>query len=67
MDVLNFLIENGANLNRRDNEGKNCFDMIVENSDDKDLLECVFPMTKSIKRDLKQPGQLQLIHYAAQN
>lgn len=53
MDVLNFLIDSGANLNRRENEGKNCFDLIVENGEDKDLLECIYPMTKTIKRDLK--------------
>lgn len=31
MDALNLLIDCGANLNRKENEGKNCFDLIVEN------------------------------------
>ena len=53
MDALNLLIENGADINRRHNLNLSVVDEIIRN-DNKALFECVYPITKTIKRNLKE-------------
>jgi len=50
-DALNLLIENGAELTSLNKSGLSCFDEIVR-SDNADLMECVWPFAKKVKRDL---------------
>ena len=57
MDVLNLLIENGADLTKRNPLDMNCFDEIVK-TDDLDLFECVYPLTRNLKRNLKEVSRL---------
>ena len=52
-DSLNLLMEHGAKLDRKNEQGMNCFDEIIR-TDNKDLFECVFDLAKKVKRNLKQ-------------
>jgi ankyrin repeat protein len=51
-DALNLLIENGADLGKKHHHNMNCFDEMVR-ADNKDLFECVYLLTKNMKRNLK--------------
>ena len=50
-DSLNLLLENGADMAIQNTSRMSAFDEVVRN-DHRDLLECVFPYTKKIKRDM---------------
>ncbi|CDW79760.1 ankyrin repeat protein [Stylonychia lemnae] len=65
-DALNLLIENGSDLSRKHFHNMNCFDEIVRN-DNKDLFECVYTLTKNMKRNLKLAGAFSIVHLASGN
>jgi ankyrin repeat protein len=65
-DSLNMLIENGADLNSKNSSGLSIFDEIIRN-DSADLLECIWPYGKKVKRDLTVHGSYGFIHLAAGN
>lgn len=46
MDAVNLLLENGADLSKKDNSNLTCYDEIVRN-DNVDLLSCVYPLIKN--------------------
>jgi ankyrin repeat protein len=52
-DSLNLLIDAGADLTKKHNHDMTCFDEIIR-TDNKDLLECVYHLTKNIKRNMKE-------------
>ena len=53
MDSLNLLLEYGADLSKKHNLKMDCFDEIIR-SDNHELFECVYPLTKNITRNLKE-------------
>ncbi|TNV78094.1 hypothetical protein FGO68_gene14558 [Halteria grandinella] len=65
MDVLNLLIENGADLVKRNVSDSTCFDELLK-QDDLDLLECIYPKYGHLqRRQMREPGQFPMIHIAA--
>ena len=50
-DSLNLLIENGADLARRNGNGFSCFDEVIR-QDHASLFECLWPYAKKVKRNL---------------
>ena len=53
MDALNLLIENGADLGRKHYKNFNVVDEIIR-ADNRAMLECVYPLTKTMRRNLKE-------------
>lgn len=65
MDVLNLLIENGADLVKRNTHGSTCFEELMK-QDDFDLLECIYPHYGHLqRRQFREAGQFPMIHMAA--
>ena len=52
-DALNLLIENGGDPSKKNKNGLTSFDEIIRN-DHAELLECVWPFAKKLKRDLSK-------------
>jgi hypothetical protein len=52
MDALNLLLEHGADLGKRHNKNLTVVDEILR-IDNKALLECIYPIAKTIKRSFK--------------
>lgn len=52
MDILNLLIENGADLELQNGQEQTCFDLIIVN-DNLDLFECVYSYAKKSKKSFK--------------
>jgi ankyrin repeat protein len=63
-DALNFLIEHGSDLCKRNDLLHTCFDEIIM-QDNLDLLECVYQYSRNLKRNYKDAGHFQMIHNAA--
>ena len=69
-DSLNLLIEHGAQLTDKNNNGQfyrfclTTFDEIIRH-DHAELLECVWLHAKVVKRDMNQRGSYGFVHLAA--
>ena len=63
-DSLNLLLENGADLLQKNDQGMTPVDEIIRN-DHKDLLSCVYDKIRFVKRDLTIPGSFSVMHLAA--
>lgn len=64
MDVLNLLLENGADLGLKTGFEGNGFDEVIK-QDNIDLFECIYPYSKNLKRAPREPGTFPMLHMAA--
>lgn len=53
MDSLNLLIENGADLSKRNNDGLTAYDEMIR-QDNLDIYKCVYDQAKMVKRNMKE-------------
>lgn len=51
-------------MTKRNDAEMNCFDEII-NADNFELLECIWPYTRYLKRSKQEAGHFNMIHIAA--
>ena len=63
-DAINLLLEHGADLKLPNSNQLTPFEEMIRN-DHAELFECVWPLAKQVKRDLKKEGSFSFVHLAA--